>query len=161
LVVDGMGTIGNIRAGINNGGIHTPGSIAGLSGVSQAANVGFILGTAAGTGATATIVGSPITGVFTLTTGTGCSGTDVAEFTLGSSLWEQYSATFGVVWIWNDSITYNDGFTAKIAAKISALGTSPLAPAKWKVVSGGAAQLTDATQYQWTYLVIGNVASGI
>ncbi len=161
LAVSGMGTIANIRAGINNVGVHTPGSIAGLSGVAEAANVGFILGTAAGANATATIVGSPITGVFTLTTGTGCSGTDVAEFTLGSSLWEQYSATFGVIWMWNDAITYTDGFAAKISAKISALGTSPIGPAKWKVVSNGATQLVDATQYQWTYLVIGNVASGI
>jgi len=48
-----------------------------------------------------------------------------------------------------------------ISAKISALGTGPLAPAKWKVVSNGATQLVDSTQYQWTYLVIGNVASGI
>jgi hypothetical protein len=161
LAVAGIGTIANIRAGINNVGVHTPGSIAGLSGVAEAANVGFIFGTAAGTGASATIVGSPITGVFTLTTGTGCSGTDVAEFTLGSSLWEQFSATFGVIWMWNDAITYTDGFAAKISAKISALGTGPLAPAKWKVVSNGATQLVDSTQYQWTYLVIGNVASGI
>lgn len=161
LVVDGVGTIGTIRAGINNGGNHTPGTIAGLSGPLDDAGITFVLGSAAGVGATATIEGSPLAGIFRLTTGTGIADFIIADFTLPSYLWEEYSASFGVIWQHADPLTYDDGFTAKISAFPTQKGTSALSPGKFRVVTGGVAQLSDSTNYQWNYMVIGNVKSGL
>lgn len=161
LTVDGIGTMGTIRAGINNGGVHTPGAVAGLSGVSEDSGITYVLGTAAGTGATLTIEGSPLSGVVRLTTGTSISGAIIADFTLPPALWAEYSATYGVMWMHCDPVTYADSFTAKVSAFMINKGVSNLLPAKFRVVTGGVAQLSDTTNYQWQYQVLGNVKSGI
>lgn len=161
LVVDGVGTIGTIRAGINNGGNHTPGTVAGLSGPSDDAGITFVLGSAAGVGATASIEGSPLGGIFRLTTGTGIANFIIADFTLPGYLWEEYSASFPVMWQHSDPVTYADSFTAKVSAFQIQKGTSSGNPGKFRVVTGGAAQLSDTTNYQWNYMVLGNVRSGL
>ncbi len=161
IVVDGIGTIGTIRAGINNAGAHTPGTIAGLSGVSNAPGITFTLGSAAGTGATASMFGSPIGGIFRLTTGTSISSTLLAEFTLPGALWQEYSTWFPQMFLPTNSLTYGDSFTAKVVSTIISFGTSSVAGAKIWLVTGGVAQLSDTTTYEWSYMTMGNVLNGI
>lgn len=154
----------NNRARINHLQIGSPADQGVLFGVSviptQDAGIGVTLGTAAGTGATFTMKGSPLSGVFTLTTGTSLSGTIIASFSLPDELWQAYSATFAAIFMPADTVTFGDSLGAVVTTSVFSLSDN-LNPAVVHMTSGGGTQLADNRTYKWNYIIIGNIYGSI
>lgn len=148
--------ISNIIVGDKVGVTINQGMISGIGTISPMANITY--GSAAGTGATGFMHGSPMSGIFTLNTGDNgtLTGTTIATFTLPNTVWQMYSYVFGVIFTPSNSLTYEDSFNAKVTISNLSTSTSSVA-ASFVMTSGGATQLQDTHVYSWWYMIMGNV----
>lgn len=146
--------ISNIIVGDKVGVTVNRGMISGIGGTTPMTSISY--GSAAGTGATGFMHGSPMSGIFTLNTGTGCTGTTIATFTLPNTVWQLYSYVFGVTFTPSNALTYEDAFNAKVTISNLSPSTSSVA-ASFVMTSGGSTQLQDTHVYSWWYMIVGNV----